>query len=186
MLMYAQTFGKVKATVFSSAQMKNFQQRGTDPKNQTNNKHSTYPCWSCCNLSTFFSLSCEWTCSSSRCNKDSFIKSHHVLFWVWQGKVKKMEQNQPHLRLKKGLIIIYQEVEGGSSEDIICITINFTWSPMRLCNLMIPFHWQLVGTQFCLAPHPTLWSVGNQFPSFPRENHVITPKSSEPLPLERK
>ena len=44
MLMYAQTFGKVKATVFSSAQMKNFQQRGTDPKNQTNKKHSTYPC----------------------------------------------------------------------------------------------------------------------------------------------
>ena len=75
---------------------------------------------------------------------------------------------------------------GGSSEDIICITINFTWSPMRLCNLMIPFHWQLVGTQFCLAPHPSLWSVGNQFPSFPHENHVITPKSSEPLPLERK
>ena len=75
---------------------------------------------------------------------------------------------------------------GGSSEDIICITINFTWFPMRLFNLMIPFHWQLVGTQFCLAPHPTLWSVGNQFPSFPRENHVITPKSSEPLPLERK
>ena len=119
--------------------------------------------------------------------RHSFIKSHHVLFWVWQGKVKKMEQNQPHLRLKKGLIIIYQEVEGGSSEDIICITINFLPDPpMRLCNLMIPFHWQLVGTQFCLAPHPTLWSVGNQFPSFPRENHVITPKSSEPLPLERK
>ena len=60
--------------------------------------------------------------------RHSFIKSHHVLFWVWQGKLKKMEQNQPHLRLKKGLIIIYQEVKGGSSEDIICITINFTWS----------------------------------------------------------
>ena len=44
MLMYAQTFGKVKATVFSSAQMKNFQQRGTDPKKQTNKKHLTYPC----------------------------------------------------------------------------------------------------------------------------------------------
>ena len=45
--------------------------------------------------------------------RHSFIKSHHVLLWVWQGKVKKMEQNQPHLRLKKGLIIIYQEVGGG-------------------------------------------------------------------------
>ena len=45
--------------------------------------------------------------------RHSFIKSHHVLFWVWQGKVKKMKQHQPHLRLKKGLIIIYQEVGGG-------------------------------------------------------------------------
>ena len=44
MLMYAQTFEEVKATVFSSAQMKNFQQRGTDPKKQTNKKHLTYPC----------------------------------------------------------------------------------------------------------------------------------------------
>ena len=42
MLMYAQTFGKVKATVFSSAQMKNFQQRGTDPKNQTKNTQHTH------------------------------------------------------------------------------------------------------------------------------------------------
>ena len=118
--------------------------------------------------------------------KTQFYKISSCAFLGLIRKGEKMEQNQPHLTLKKGLIIIYQEVGGGSSEDIICITINFTWSPMRLCNLMIPFHWQLVGTQFCLAPHPTLWSVGNQFPSFPRENHVITPKSSEPLPLERK
>ena len=49
---------------------------------------------------------------------------------------------------------------------------------------MIPFHWQLVGTQFCLVPHPR--SVGDRFPSFPPENHVITPKSSEPPPPGKK
>ena len=58
--------------------------------------------------------------------KTQFYKISSCAFLGLIRKGEKMEQNQPHLRLKKGLIIIYQEVGGGSSEDIICITINFT------------------------------------------------------------
>ena len=106
--------------------------------------------------------------------RHSFIKSHHLLFWVWQGKVKKDETTSTTSKVEKGTDhYLSRGGGGGSSEDIICITINFTWFPMRLCNLMIPFHWQLVGTQFCLAPHPTLWSVGNQFPWKPCDHPKI-------------
>ena len=55
------------------------------------------------------------------------ISSCAFLGLTRKGEKNGTKQNQPHLRLKKGLIIIYQEVGGGgSSEDIICITINFT------------------------------------------------------------
>ena len=44
--------------------------------------------------------------------KTQFYKISSCAFLGLIRKGEKMEQNQPHLRLKKGLIIIYQEVGG--------------------------------------------------------------------------
>ena len=34
--------------------------------------------------------------------RHSFIKSHHLLFWVWQGKVKKDETTSTTSKVEKG------------------------------------------------------------------------------------
>lgn len=51
-------------------------------------------------------------------------------------------------------VVIYRR------EDFSCVTIKFTWSPQKALqhSYVLP-HWQLVGSQFSIAPLHPLWAT---------------------------
>ena len=98
-------------------------------------------------------------CSGNLVYRHPLFSSHHEFPNLFEVKVLpgyflSVDNLQQFSSLWKftvvGLVIIYPQqalgegvVRGGhgGSEDFSCVTIKFTWSPTRLCNiLMIPLH----------------------------------------------
>ena len=157
MLMYAQTFGKVKATAWTLFQCANkeFSTKRHRSRKQTQ-KHTQHTHAEVVATYLHFSPSVvsEYT-HQFAATKTQFCKHSSCAFLSLIRKTEKNETTSTTPKVEKGYDHSLSRGGGGVfKEDIVCITIIFTWFPMRLCTLMIPFHWQLVGTQFCLVPHP--------------------------------
>ena len=89
--------------------------------------------------------------------KTQFYKISSCAFLGLTRKGEKNETTSTTSKVEKGTDHYLSRGGGGEFGGYHLYHDKFLPDPlMRLCNLIIPFHWQLVGTQFCLAPHPTL------------------------------
>ena len=68
-------------------------------------------------------------------------------------------------------------VEVGGSEDLGCVTINFTWSSLSLCGILV-----IPSLTVNFNSLPLIFFSDNLFPSFPHENDKILPTPSDPPP----
>ena len=191
MLMYAQTFGKVKATAWTLFQCANkeFSTKRHRSRKQTQ-KHTQHTHAEVVATYLHFSPSVvsEYT-HQFAATKTQFCKHSSCAFLSLIRKTEKNETTSTTPKVEKGYDHSLSRGGGGVfKEDIVCITIIFTWFPMRLCTLMIPFHWQLVGTQFCLVPHPPPPPdlLGTDSLPFPLKTMWSPQNPLNPLPLERK